>query len=461
MTYLVATKFDGVSCIIADTRVTFDHRTGHNGALKVGKLIPGCLYGISGYKEPAAQLIHSIRSGVARKSGASALWTGLNEIVEQHCFDSRYPFELILSSRYSGTPRLYRLSSSVGRVEEVVERTITTGTGTELLDAGLKEFESTTFLGMWDQKRAHGVPERIFPHLYCLWLTERTRGHEVSVLEKHGVGGVFHFCWQDRRGEYAQGPSVYLLASQGHPKPVVYGFRAARYPSALLIDDPVAGSAVIFDDLAKPDGDTRPGQGQDIEELAKKIVEQDRAGQHYEFCGIGNPESRRCFYAMQLAKSEKDCFPRDGQVLESENGRKLTAFLEHMLSLTHPTASFGDPHVQVGPTEDTRVQEEELSSFSGCPGFVGQVRCWLDPVNIGPPVFDRVLLEVQAGKPRQRIRLYVDVAGRIAFGFSKGPTLTAAVRGEAIQKGQTTIQFGILSNHGNTLFFVRDERCHV
>ena len=69
--------------------------------------------------------------------------------------------------------------------------------------------------------RESGVYNRNF---YCLWLSELTMGFEVTKLEKIGVGGLFHFCFQTNKKEGRQQPSVFIFSVPDIKKKAIYNY---------------------------------------------------------------------------------------------------------------------------------------------------------------------------------------------------------------------------------------------
>lgn len=209
MTYVVGVRNADVGVLICDTRVSFGPRKseGFNYSLKSGLLFPGCLYAGSGYTSPMRKFIARFK----RRVNAGATWeTFLDFAAEYTEYESAYSFQLLLMSRHSGASKFYLFESTTGTITEQPEF-VTLGSGKEILDKHLSSFRNERNEMIMKHLREHDAPFWFFGYYYCLGLMELAQGDMYNNLNNHGVGGVFHFSYQDHQTEHRQHPAVYLV----------------------------------------------------------------------------------------------------------------------------------------------------------------------------------------------------------------------------------------------------------
>ena len=191
-------------------------------------------------------------------------------------------------------------------------------------------------------------------HYYvCLWLNERSLTYEKPQLERHGVGGVFHFLWQNANMEGAQGPTVYIFSGIDRASRTVWSwmYRVVPVQGGLYIEanDPYMERAtrdVIFDSAARYDLDAHIT----TVDFPKLIERELAALPYYYFCGFGfvDPSDRRKtfgFFSPTGGKRE--------DIVDSSG--KPTPFIANMIYdnfglITLDTIEF-IPHKQQIPTE--------------------------------------------------------------------------------------------------------------
>ena len=135
MTYVVGVNYLEYSSIICDNRITYRDGLGENTALKSGVLFPGCIFGFSANNvEVARDFILSAKYHVGESRSISELWTSFVFFVKDYSFSQSKDdwFEIILSTRALGKPRLFRVNPST-RLTFVESKLVTTGSGKDIL----------------------------------------------------------------------------------------------------------------------------------------------------------------------------------------------------------------------------------------------------------------------------------------------------------------------------------------
>lgn len=227
MTYVIGFKQPGVNAIISDARGSWrgiDGRWyGDNTALKTGLLFPGCIYGVMGNPRHANELILGFKRSVGGERDSHVLWKWFQDVVGAYGFTKGESdgFQILLSNRSSGQPVFYLLDSTSGisRVRMDAPYMVNSyGSGKTVLDRFVGEKSELTLKGL----QAHLVDDKglptesvheVSPYFLCLWLSEWSLTYEKSRLEKHGVGGAFHFVYQTDEFESAQKPAVYIFSA--------------------------------------------------------------------------------------------------------------------------------------------------------------------------------------------------------------------------------------------------------
>jgi hypothetical protein len=333
MTYIVGIKLFGRTALIADTCRTTKFSDGGTsteleGSIKTGQLFPngGCIYGLSGRIAPATEFIENLKRHLAHLSvetPLSSVWDEFHSFTTRYAFPDDASFQLLLSSRHSGTPRLFQFNSESRELVERGEEIVAIGSGRDLLDDHLFEIHQQRKSALIEVFK--DLSPLVYPYLYCLWLMEYIRGTERAVLRKHGVGGFFHHTIQTATMEKRQDPSIYVITSAdtakrviipvpfrvlfaspqstlpgGVPGDVLIVQKANRFGSKVSIPgvnkkelQRVAKNArgyepndtmVFFDSAVWPEVTMIPRS--ELENIAKETVERTREPQAY-FCGFG------------------------------------------------------------------------------------------------------------------------------------------------------------------------------
>lgn len=299
MTYVIGFSIDGVNSILSDTRVT-DIKTqqGQNTALKTGILFDGCIYGVAGNVDNAFSFINAVKMFAPDASSILDAWEKLNQLIMFYDFPTYTKddsFQILLSSRHSGQPEFYIMSSN-RELFRCEEEWVSIGSGKELLDDPVEEKYRIRIEKAKQALADKNVPTAtIHPYFLCLMLSELTLTFKRPRLEEKKVGGVFNFVYQTSADDNFQEPTLYIF-SDIHPdtnKILLWGYRVCRVPvglylecndSSLLPGIPDEVYTAIFHDPTVVDElehiRTNPEFEQEIRKLISELP-------FYYFCGFG------------------------------------------------------------------------------------------------------------------------------------------------------------------------------
>jgi hypothetical protein len=331
MTYALGLLQEGVSAIITDNRVSTRFES-DDIALKSGFLFDGCVYGASGNADAIKSFVGICRRYLGGLSGPEDCWTEFLQVAKFHAFGSSGPFQILLSSRHDGEPKLFILDS---RCEDIgnARDGDALGSGAEFLNDTFTRIHNRA--GPSVARRAneiHGLPLTDYPYLYTLLLMERVKGTEVSQLHRVGVGGVFSFVYQTSEGEWFQRPALYIIHSCRHKHLWVY--RVAFEGNALVIHD---------GDLPRPRilvnaSDNHEVLGLDEDALQNwggTILNHVAEQESYYFCGVGFADTaHRGNNLVGLWNEKEPMFsPKDGGQISQGVSEFITAVCTGQLGL--------------------------------------------------------------------------------------------------------------------------------
>lgn len=210
MTLLVGLKYKYTSILISDTRVSYEHRSDvMDFSLKSGFLFPGCVYAATGDMSEIRKFIIKVKSDLTSKTWKTYkfYWEKFNTITGKYHFsiNSKKNFKLLLASRAQRESILYVLDSSTGLINTCGDFVIL-GSGGKFA-GDIRDYWNNTKSVYEEEFR--GYPSYIMGYAICQVLTILGQGEYNKIFNKYHVGGVFHFSYQDSRGEYRQGPAVY------------------------------------------------------------------------------------------------------------------------------------------------------------------------------------------------------------------------------------------------------------
>jgi len=324
MTYVVGISQFDINAIICDTHVSwwrFNQKVkGENVGLKNGLFFPGCIYGISGSVDDARNFIISCKSYLTGNHTLPHFWEMFLEFVNSYSFPriNDSSFQLLLSSRNQGSLQFYVLDSRNSACEPC-DKFISIGSGKPMLDQHVQNLVSlnTDIINklVTVEKR---LPRFTFPYLYCLWLNELSQGMDLLSLEKHHVGGIFHFLWQDIQGEHAQCPTVYVFSDADPTKKTIYSwvYRVAYAQGALVVDNPITNAReIIMDTAARPNFGLIPSDQLNLD-IGKEIDAQP----FYYFCGFGFADPKhRGEYGIAITTERKYVVDKAGSIFPPFN----------------------------------------------------------------------------------------------------------------------------------------------
>jgi len=299
MTYIAAFKNPGLTCIISDmraTRIEDNQKVGFNASLKTGIFFNGCIFGLSGNIERGKEFILTVKDLLHTTMNPSESWSNFKQIISCYNFhnDKDDHFQIILSTRASGTPELFKFDSIKGlNTYGFKNGFISVGSGKKILDNFILEKcipEMNEF--------PSAVLEN-YPFFLCLKLIELSESYGHDRLEKLDVGGLFHFIYQTDMFEAAQKPALYVLSAANLREKIIYLwiYRICR----------VYNDRGLFVEIWAPPGSknrrfmtfnsiTWPEIPEFLDEaFKKKIIEEAEAQPFYYFCGFGftNPGERK------------------------------------------------------------------------------------------------------------------------------------------------------------------------
>lgn len=209
MTYIVGVRNQGVGVLISDTRISFGHqgRNAFDRSLKSGQLFRGCMYAGSGFVAPMRRFIIRFKA----RCGSRAAWDDFGSFATSYTEHAPgQAFQLLLMSRHSGQSQFYLYESETNTITERQDY-ITLGSGSAVLDEYLGQFRNERNNMIVKYLQDHDAPLWFFGYYYCLALLEFVQGDAYDAANKHGVGGVFHFSYQDNKLEHRQHPAVYVI----------------------------------------------------------------------------------------------------------------------------------------------------------------------------------------------------------------------------------------------------------
>lgn len=310
---------------------------GKNSALKTGLLFPGCIYARIGDVQESREFILAFKASIESISDTIAgFWQRLQQFVETYPFSKwhGHHFQLLLSTRVSGEPTFHRLDSLLGLSLDRIDHEnyiLGFGSGSDVLTPYITDLFTPRLQNLQnrlvaEQQLPLHIIRRITPYFLCLWLSELSLTSEVSLLERHGVGGAFHFCYQTNDQESYQGPSIYIFCGADYQKHVIYGwsYKVACLQGGLYIErhiPPNQGSMSVygtlirdafFDDAARPDVVSITQQ-----DLQSQIEKGLAETPFYEFCGFGftDPSYRNSFgFLFSSTGKREDIFDKDGRL---------------------------------------------------------------------------------------------------------------------------------------------------
>lgn len=311
MTYVVGLALNGMNSILCDTRGTWSTPSGSNGEnvlLKTGLLFPGCIFGRVGNFDNSRAFILAAKHSVTPTNTIAGFWSDFVNFASDYAYPDgpNNHFQILLSTRHSGEPRFHILDSSEG-LSEVRDLPITLGSGKKILDDLVRgDFHDRISL-VREAIKGQPFGNELYPYLFCQWLSELSLTFEHSLLERHKVGGPFHFIFQVSASEHTQKPSLYVFYDVDKPMRRIYWwqYRLSHIGNWLIIDKMIPPGQLsgypsgkqervaLIDEASLPPKETGVWDyGELHSELEETIEEKLSAQELYFFCGFGFTDSR-------------------------------------------------------------------------------------------------------------------------------------------------------------------------
>jgi len=335
MTYLVALQLKGFTAIVADSRVSWTRENviqGEDGSLKNGVLFPGCIFGITGDAKEARNFAITFKETITPDAPVGETWERFQKYCREYHYSQSAEFQVVLSSRADGNPRLYVLVSNAGLTElgsPDKPGVHTFGSGKQLLDLIVtRKFlpKLANMHGMmtntngWSEEKANSV----LPFFICLWLSELSLSFESALLEEHGVGGIFHFVGQGKASERRQTPALYIMCGVDETKKRIWAwiYRVAAVEDGIFVarNDPPEGDKrqtneqiVYFDSASRLDIQTFSE-----DDLRVLVARELRNQPFFTFMGVGSAQQehrRHVAYMYKPDGKQSDLFDKEGYFL--------------------------------------------------------------------------------------------------------------------------------------------------
>jgi hypothetical protein len=237
-------------------------------------------------------------------------------------------------SRHSGQSQFYLYDSATNEIIEEGDY-ITLGSGKDVMDEYLRAFRKERNEMIMAHLREHDAPLWFFGYYYCLALMEFVQGDAYDAANRHGVGGVFHFSYQDNELEHRQHPAVYVIVRvMPENRTLVHTlYRVTFEKMALVVEDGTKRSFTISVDAAASPQVAELSHA-DVKDLEQRVFQAALQQPFYNFLGAGfADEARRGNWADHIN------YGNDPYLLTREtiHSDVLKAFVEGMADGSLPT----------------------------------------------------------------------------------------------------------------------------
>jgi len=290
-------------------------------ALKTARLFPGCIVGLSGNPITGIDFLQRFKSYINLDNPSGYNWELFNTYASTGGkYIGEEAFELLLSYNGTGCPHLYIYNLRTSRLDRTDDEIVTLGSGREILDPFVKEKYQMVKNSLFDWMIKDKMPIRYYPYFVCLWLCEVAQGTEFSKLEKYGVGGLFHFCFQEAYDEGRQLQSVYVISAVFNNKILHYIYRISFSRGFLIMENPnLKGRYLLTNSIEMPN--IKNGSSDQVMRLSKAALNDSDEMPFYRFCGFGfaSQEFRNdfIFHIPPAPYEDKDMrVQRDGRIRE-------------------------------------------------------------------------------------------------------------------------------------------------
>jgi hypothetical protein len=301
------------------------------------------MFGRTGNIATSRDFIIAVKNELTGINNLPGFWSQFKEFITYYSMpsaksDSAGRFQLLISTRCRGKPEFFVLDSYTRSLEIVKSPWISLGSGKSLLDPIIERDYAERIRQITEAIQDYPLPNYIQSYFVCLWLSELALTFEKSILEKNGVGGAFHFTFQNTQLESVQEPALYVfcdvnLASQ---RVTCWFYRVCFVEGCLVIEQVIPPNQIPdapegkHERFASCDEAARPDI---VEQLTndptfhKKMKRQLNAQPFYRFCGFGftNPLYRKGFGFHFTTEGDYVVTP-DGQISEEYKSLIISNF---------------------------------------------------------------------------------------------------------------------------------------
>jgi len=321
MTYIIGInkREHNFVTIISDIMVTREYPNGtiirENTALKTGLLFDGCLYGLSGDARAGHDFLLGFKQKVNKTFSIKENVGEFIKYIKSANWSKGEGFKILFTIR-NPVPELYLFDSDNPDLKLCNDPVVTIGSGKQYFDKmvlSMNEYVDSMIMRILKNKN---IPIVYYPCFMCLWLSEQTLGFEKAFLEKIGVGGVFHFCYQTIDKEHRHLPIIFSLISLDKTTGKVdyKTYRVSFINGFLVIDYLTDNKRIAF---------TSPVERKDLNdcgidkdsELLKEIYRRSDSLPLYYFCGFATYDpSHRGYYRAHLSCNNNKVIDKGGNI---------------------------------------------------------------------------------------------------------------------------------------------------
>lgn len=321
MTYIVGInkKEHNFITLISDIMVTRMYSDGtiarENTALKTGLLFAGCLYGLAGDANAGEAFLLKFKDSLDENKSINENVEELKKHIKNNMWEKGNGFEILFAIR-NPTPDLYLFNSSNSDLVLCKQSIVTLGSGKKDLDNLVTSMNQYVDSNIMQILKENKIPIVYYPCFMCLWLSEQTLGFENTYLEKIGVGGIFHFCYQTIDKEHRHLPIMFVLISldKSTGKVDYKIYRISFVNGFLVIDYLIENKRAAFTSRVERK-DLRNYRIEEDLELLKEIYKRSDSLPFYYFCGFAAYDpNHRGYYRFHLSCNDKKVIDRNGRI---------------------------------------------------------------------------------------------------------------------------------------------------
>ena len=286
-----------------------------NTALKTGLLFNGCLYGLSGDADAGRNFLLGFKQKVNKTALIKENVEEFKKYIKSNNWRKGGGFTVLFAIR-NPIPELYLFDSNNPDLMLCNEPVVTIGSGKQHFDKlvlPMNEYVDNRIMRILKDKN---IPIVYYPCFMCLWLSEQTLGFERAFLEKIGVGGVFHFCYQTIDKEHRHLPIMFSLISLDKTVGRVdyKTYRISFINGFLVIDYLTDNKRITFTSRVERK-DLKNYDTEKDSELLKEIYKRSDSLPLYYFCGFAAYDSSyRGYYRFHFSCNDKKVIDKNGKI---------------------------------------------------------------------------------------------------------------------------------------------------